>query len=322
MSAGYYPKRKKVGLEDLFRGLVTASHILDHHGLVDAYGHISVRSPDNPATFWMPCNMPPALISTPEDLVEYHVDSAEAVEKDAKPGYLERYIHSEIYKRFPAINSVVHSHARDVLPYCTSGVPLKNTIHMAGFLGSKVPVWDASSSYPSGSKHNLLVSNTTLGASLAATFKPATSTGFIYSKVRSALPSQLGGASSEPQLEPDHAVVLMQGHGFVTVAHGIEEAVYQAIYTREAAKAQTTAMMILNAHTGYALEGKVDVDAGGKIKSGHAKAEGGNLKYLSDRECHDAWEAMSGTLARPWALWSRQVSLSPLYKNDCHVGED
>lgn len=83
--------------------------------------------------------MPPALISTPEDLVEYHVDSAEAVEKDAKPGYLERYIHSEIYKRFPAINSVVHSHARDVLPYCTSGVPLKNTIHMAGFLGEFAP---------------------------------------------------------------------------------------------------------------------------------------------------------------------------------------
>jgi hypothetical protein len=123
-------------------------------------------------------------------------------------------------------------------------------------------------------------------------------------------------------MEPDHAVVLMQGHGFVTVAHGIEEAVYQAIYTREAAKVQTAAMTIQNAHTGYALEGKVDVDAGGKIKSGHAKAEGGNLKYLSDRECHDAWEAMSGTIARPWALWSRQVSLSPLYKNDCPTGED
>jgi ribulose-5-phosphate 4-epimerase/fuculose-1-phosphate aldolase len=153
MSAGYFPKREKVGLEDLFKGLVTACHILHHNGILDAYGHISVRSPDNPATFWMPCNMPPALVSSPDDLIEYNVDSAEAVEKEAKPGYLERYIHSEIYKRFPAINSVVHSHAGDVLPYCISGVPLKvsfgcintirnililtskNTIHMAGFLG-------------------------------------------------------------------------------------------------------------------------------------------------------------------------------------------
>lgn len=79
--------------------------------------------------------MPPALVSSQDDLVEYNVDGAEAVEKNAKPGYLERHIHSEIYKRFPAINCVVHSHAADVLPYCVSGVPLKNTIHMAGFLG-------------------------------------------------------------------------------------------------------------------------------------------------------------------------------------------
>jgi hypothetical protein len=136
MSAGYFPKREKVGLEDLFKGLVTACHILHDNGLFDAYGHISVRSPDNPATFWMPCNMPPALVSSQDDLVEYNVDGAEAVEKDAKAGYLERHVHSEIYKRFPAINSVVHSHAGDVLPYCVSGVPLKNTIHMAGFLGT------------------------------------------------------------------------------------------------------------------------------------------------------------------------------------------
>lgn len=137
MSTGYFPKRDKVGLEDLFSGLVTASHILHRHDVLDAYGHISVRSPDNAATFWMPCNMPPALVSSPDDLVEYHVDSAEPVEKNAKPGYLERHIHSEIYKRFPGINSVVHSHSTDVLPYCVSGVPLKNTIHMAGFLGRR-----------------------------------------------------------------------------------------------------------------------------------------------------------------------------------------
>lgn len=77
--------------------------------------------------------MPPALVSSPDDLVEYNVESAEAVEKNAKPGYLERFIHSEIYKRFPAINSIVHSHSSDVLPYCISGVPLKNTIHMVSW---------------------------------------------------------------------------------------------------------------------------------------------------------------------------------------------
>ena len=135
MSAGYFPKREKIGLEDLFKGLVTASHILHNNNVLDAYGHISVRSPDNPATFWMPCNISPALVNSPDDLIEYNVEDATPVEENAKPGYLERHIHSEMYKRFPGINSVVHSHCGDVLPYCISGVPLKATIHMAGFLG-------------------------------------------------------------------------------------------------------------------------------------------------------------------------------------------
>ncbi|KAF2275972.1 arad-like aldolase/epimerase [Westerdykella ornata] len=321
MSAGYFPKRTKVGLEDLFKNLITASHILHHHGILDAYGHISVRSPDNHATFYMPCNMAPALLSSEEHLVEYNVEDGEPVEKHAKPGYLERYIHSEIYKRFPSINSVVHSHCAAVLPYTISGVPLKAGIHMAGFLGSNVPVWDASSHYSSGSKHDLLVRDTKLGASLSAAFKPATSAGFLYSKVRSALPAQIGGAPPDPAKEPDHAVVLMRGHGFTTVAHGIEEAVYQAIYTRDAAKAQMTALMIHDAHFGHVVEGKVDIEGGGKIKSAKVKTEG-DVKFLKDSEAHDAWESIRGTIERPWRLWCREVEVNPLYRNDCPGCED
>jgi ribulose-5-phosphate 4-epimerase/fuculose-1-phosphate aldolase len=128
--------------------------------------------------------------------------------------------------------------------------------------------------------------------------------------VRSALPSQVGGSQGEEALEPDHAVVLLQGHGFTTVARGIEEAVYQAIYTREAAKTQTAALVIHNAHFGHTIEGKVDVQGSGSIKSGKAKTEGGDLKYLQ------------GTVDRPWALWAREVEVNPLYKNDCPRGDD
>lgn len=187
-------------------------------------------------------------------------------------------------------------------------------------LGSSVPVWDINSHYATGSKHDLLVRDTSLGASLAAAFKPATSAGFIYSKVRSALPSQIGG-SQEPDKEPNSSTVLMQGHGFTTIAHGIEEAVYQAIYTKEAAKAQTTALTIRNAHFGQIVEGKIDVEGGGKIKSAKVKAEG-DLKYLSEKEAHDAWESNQGTVQRPWALWCREVEVRPLYVNDCPAGED
>jgi hypothetical protein len=188
-------------------------------------------------------------------------------------------------------------------------------------IGNNVPVWDAASHYLSGSKHDLLVRDKTLGASLSAAFKPATSVGFLYSKVRSALPTQIGGAPPDPAKEPDHAVVLMQGHGFTTVAHGIEEAVYQAIYTSEAAKTQTTALTIHNAHFAHTVEGKVNVEAGGKIQSAKVKGEG-DLKYLKENEAHDAWETMQGTIARPWPMWCREVEVNPLYRNECPGGED
>ncbi|KAF2205963.1 arad-like aldolase/epimerase [Delitschia confertaspora ATCC 74209] len=311
MSADYFPTRKMVGLESLWKGLITASHILHNHGVLDAYGHISVRSPDNASTFWMPRNVAPALLSSPDDLVEYSVANAEPVEKNAPRGYIERYIHSEIYKRFPTINSVVHSHDHDVLPYCISGVSLRAIIHTAGFLGSDTPVWDIASHYSSNSTHDLLVRDVSLGASLSAAFKPATSAGFLYSKVRSALP----GAAPELSHDPDHLVVLMRGHGFTTVARGIEEAVYQAIYTKESARVQSTASQDRAAHTRYTIDGKWDMEHGGKMKSVKIKSEG-DLKYLSEKEAHDTWESLRGTVDRPWGLWVREVEVNPLYKNN------
>ncbi|KAF2752191.1 arad-like aldolase/epimerase [Sporormia fimetaria CBS 119925] len=322
MSAGYFPKREKVGLEDLFRGLVTAGHILHREEVTGEYGgHVSVRSPDNPATYWMSCALSPALVSSADDLVEYNVEDSSPVEKDAKTGFLERFIHGEIYKKFPAINCVVHGHTSEVLPYCVTDVPLKATTHLAGFLGGNIPVWDASAHAPSGSKQHLLVTDAKLGASLAAAFKPATSAGFIYSKVRSALPAQLAGNPPDPSREPDHAVVLMRGHGFTTVATGIEEAVYQSVYLKRAAKTQTAALTIHNAYFGHTVEGKVDVEGGGKIKSAKVKPEG-SLKYLTDKEAHDAWEANQPIVGKSWALWCREVEVSPFYRNECPGSED
>lgn len=105
------------------------------------------------------------------------------------------------------------------------------------------------------------------------------------------------------------------------MAHGIEEAVYQAIYTKEAAKAQTRALTIHNSHFGYKLEGKVAVEDGGKIKSAKAKSEG-DIKFLKDNEAHGAWESLQGTIDRPWRLWCREVEVNPLYQNDCPRAED
>ncbi|TID16172.1 Acyl-CoA dehydrogenase family member 11 [Venturia nashicola] len=321
MSQGYFGKREKTYIEDLYWGLITCSHILHRRGVFDAYGHISVRNPDNHDAFYMSRNLPPALMQSADDIVEYKLEDAEPMEKDAPKGFAERCIHSEIYKKFPDVNAVVHAHATEVLPFTISGVPLKAPIHMAGFLGTEVPVWDISSAYASKDRHDLLVTTTALGHNLAAAFKPATSSGFLYQKMRSALPTTIGGTNADPSTTPEHNVVLMRGHGFTTLADSLEAVTFQAIYTVEAAKVQSQAILMQNAYFGSVVEGKVDVEAGGKIKSAKVKGEG-EIKYLSDRETADAWVFNKETVMRPWQLWCREVEISPLYRIDVKMAEE
>lgn len=89
--------------------------------ILDAYGHLSVRHPSRSDIFIMPRNMAPALIRSHEDLVQYHVSDGSPVEANPPRGYVERYIHSEIYKKYPSINSVVHSHSKAIIPYGITG---------------------------------------------------------------------------------------------------------------------------------------------------------------------------------------------------------
>jgi ribulose-5-phosphate 4-epimerase/fuculose-1-phosphate aldolase len=123
--------------QSLLGTFITALHILHFNGVLDAYGHLSVRNPSSSSTFFMSRNVAPALVSSPDDIVEYFVANASAVEPDPPSGFVERYIHSELYKRFPGVNAVVHSHSQAVLPYSVSeDVPLRPVLHVAGFLGA------------------------------------------------------------------------------------------------------------------------------------------------------------------------------------------
>jgi ribulose-5-phosphate 4-epimerase/fuculose-1-phosphate aldolase len=103
--------------------------------VVDAYGHISIRNPTNPEIYLICGYTAPALVTSSDDLIEYWVKDSSTVDPNAKKGYSERFIHGEIFRMFPGVNCVVHSHAQAVLPYVTSGVPLLPVFHMAGFLG-------------------------------------------------------------------------------------------------------------------------------------------------------------------------------------------
>jgi ribulose-5-phosphate 4-epimerase/fuculose-1-phosphate aldolase len=102
---------------------------------VDAYGHISVRHPDNPDVYIISGSLAPALVESSTDFIHYHVADSTPINPEAKQGYQERHIHGEIYKRFPSVMSVIHSHSEAVLPYTMNRVSMLPAFHMAGFLG-------------------------------------------------------------------------------------------------------------------------------------------------------------------------------------------
>jgi HCOMODA/2-hydroxy-3-carboxy-muconic semialdehyde decarboxylase len=146
--------------------LAVALRILAKQGVVDAYGHATVRNPANPSHYFMSRNLPPAL-ATAADIVEYDLDS-QPVSANAPPGFTERYIHGEIYRARPDVMSVVHFHAPDVIPFGVTNVPLRPIFHMAGFLGGGVPIFEIRDT---GSPTDMLIRNPQLGAALARTLE-------------------------------------------------------------------------------------------------------------------------------------------------------
>jgi ribulose-5-phosphate 4-epimerase/fuculose-1-phosphate aldolase len=179
--------------------LVLASHILENEGVLDSFGHVSVRSASNPNHFFIPKAMPPALVQA-EDMVE--IDNAECipVAKDAPRLNGERFIHSEIYKARPDVQCVIHSHSYGVIPFGIAGVPLRSVVPQAGFLGSEVPVFEIREASGDVESRGMLVTNTKLGAYLAM---------------------KLG----------DAAVILMRGHGDTVVGSSVRQATVRAVYT-------------------------------------------------------------------------------------------
>lgn len=95
------------------RTLITGNHILDQNNVVDAYGHLSVRHPTNASLFLLSRQVAPGLVASPADLVVYRVADGEALDPDAPRGFIERYLHSEVYKAWPNVTSVLHSVSND-----------------------------------------------------------------------------------------------------------------------------------------------------------------------------------------------------------------
>jgi ribulose-5-phosphate 4-epimerase/fuculose-1-phosphate aldolase len=127
-------------LDDVKRDLVRGNRILANEGIVDAWGHISVRNPDNPNTYFLSRSRSPGLV-TMEDLIEFNLDNSPVTPTDT-PLYIERPIHGMTYQARPDVQSVIHNHCLEVLPFAVTGTEMRPAIHNGRALGARVPVWD------------------------------------------------------------------------------------------------------------------------------------------------------------------------------------
>src|ERR1700704_1995668 len=127
-------------LDPITKDLVIANRILAKEDVVDAYGHISIRNPDNPKSFFISRSLAPELINK-DDIVELGLDGQPVNKNETRSLYLERFIHAAIFEARPDINSVVHAHAEDTLPFgIAAATKLKPVIHAGSFIGPSVPV--------------------------------------------------------------------------------------------------------------------------------------------------------------------------------------
>lgn len=193
----------------LLDDLVSANHILVNEGVFDGFGHVSVRHESRPDRFLISRSLPPSMVQA-GDILECDLDGNVHDAQDRK-SYLERFIHSAVYKARPDVVAVIHSHSPAIIPFGVTGARLRPICHMSGFLGSVTPVFEIRDAV--GESSDMLIRNQALGESLAATL----------------------GQS---------AVALMRGHGSVTVGKSLPQAVFRAIYTEANARLQAQSMML------------------------------------------------------------------------------
>jgi HCOMODA/2-hydroxy-3-carboxy-muconic semialdehyde decarboxylase len=192
----------------LLEDIATASRILADQGVLDAFGHVSVRHPKNPQHFLMSRSLAPALV-TADDILELDF-AGDAVDARGRSLFLERFIHAEIYRRRPDVMAIVHSHSPAVIPFGVTTRPMLAMYHNAAFLAGGVPIFDIRDKFGAT---DMLVRNGEIGRALA---------------------ESLG----------DKPVVLMRGHGNVTTGPSLQIAVFRAIYTEVNARLELQAIGI------------------------------------------------------------------------------
>jgi HCOMODA/2-hydroxy-3-carboxy-muconic semialdehyde decarboxylase len=193
-------------LDHLIEELVTANRILAREGVVDSFGHVSARHPDNPQHYLLSRSRAPDCIES-GDIMEFTLDGTPLDPRGRAP-YLERFIHGALYEARRDIMSVVHNHSESVIPFCVTSQKMKPIFHMGASIGHEVPVWDSHDRFGDTA---LLVENMDMGRDLA---------------------KRMGAG----------ATALMRGHGATVAGRNIRQAVYISVYLEVNARLQKQAM--------------------------------------------------------------------------------
>ena len=187
-------------LDQQLQDLVTANRILAREEVVDAFGHVSIRHPEQPDRYILSQSRAPELVET-ADLMEYTLEGEPLDQRD-RPMYSERPIHGGAYEARPDVMAVVHNHSPAVVPFGVTGVPLRPMFHMGAVVGEPVPVWDIRDNF---SNTSLLVTTMEQGRDLAASLGP-------------------------------NSAALMRGHGCVVVGSTLKQAVMRSVYLQANAR--------------------------------------------------------------------------------------
>ncbi len=198
------PGVDQIVLEDL----AAASRILVDQGVFDAAGHVSMRHPGNAGRFLMSRSLAPAMIEA-ADIMEFDLDSV-AVDPRGRTGFIERYLHGEIFRKRPDVMAVAHSHSPSVIAFGLSNRPMRAMYHNAAFLAAGVPVFDIREKFGTT---DIVISTAPKGAALAETLA-------------------------------DKSVALLRAHGMVAVGPSLAVAVFRAIFTVQSAHIQHQALAL------------------------------------------------------------------------------
>jgi ribulose-5-phosphate 4-epimerase/fuculose-1-phosphate aldolase len=195
---------ERATLEDL----AAASRILVDQGVFDAAGHVSMRHPNDPARFLMSRSLAPEMV-TAGDIMQFDLD-CNAIDAQGRRGFIERYLHGEIYRARPDVTAVAHSHSPSVIAFGLTQTPLRAMYHNAAFLAAGVPVFDIREKFGTT---DIVISDAAKGAALAAVLA-------------------------------DKSVALLRAHGMVAVGPSLPVVIFRAIFTVVNAKIQQQALAL------------------------------------------------------------------------------